>query len=123
MYPFGGRARQTEPGGPGRTAGVDPDDKTCEIFALVAMVSTGGYLVTAQAAEESQALYWSRQELMEFVTQSTADGIERDAGDGRTVREIQERLRQVTTERVEQRLAHTLIRLAAESGRKSMKGP
>jgi CRP-like cAMP-binding protein len=39
-----------------------------------------------------------------------------------SLQEIQERFRQVTTERVEQRLAHTLMRLAAQSGVKVEQG-
>ncbi|OGO62544.1 MAG: hypothetical protein A2030_04520 [Chloroflexi bacterium RBG_19FT_COMBO_50_10] len=36
--------------------------------------------------------------------------------------EIQDRFRQVTTQRVEQRLAHTLIRLASQSGKRVKEG-
>ena len=38
------------------------------------------------------------------------------------LQEIQERFRQVTTERVERRLTHTKIRLAAQSGKKVKEG-
>jgi CRP-like cAMP-binding protein len=88
------------------------------LFALVAITSSESrYLVTAQAAEDSLALYWTRPELVEFVRRipqlaQNAMGIMAER-----LQEIQERFRQVTTERVEQRLAHTLIRLASQSGK------
>ena len=92
------------------------------LFALVAITTEGKYLVTAQAAEDSLALYWTRRELMEFVlrTPQMAQNAMRIMAE--RLGEIQERFRQVTTERVEQRLAHTLIRLAAENGKKVDEG-
>lgn len=87
------------------------------LFALVAITSVSRYLVTAQAAEDSLAIYWTRHELMVFsklIPQlaHNAMGIMAER-----LNEIQERFREVTTERVEGRLAHTLLRLAAQSGR------
>jgi CRP-like cAMP-binding protein len=92
------------------------------LFALVAITTTRDYLVTAEAADDSLALYWTRRDLMGFVTR--VPQIARNAMGimaGR-LQEIQERFRQVTTQRVEQRLAHTLIRLAAQSGKKVAAG-
>jgi CRP-like cAMP-binding protein len=87
------------------------------LFALVAITSVSSYLVTAQAAEDSLAIYWTRHELMVFsklIPQlaQNAMGIMAER-----LNEIQERFREVTTERVEGRLAHTLLRLAAQSGK------
>ena len=92
------------------------------LFALVAITSASSYLVTAQAAEDSLALYWTRRELMEWVDSIpqmalNAVGIMADR-----LQEIQERFRQVTTERVERRLAHTLFRLAAQFAKKVEEG-
>lgn len=87
------------------------------LFALVAITSTDNYLVTAQAAEDSLALYWTRRDLIDLVVRipQMAQNAMRIMAE--RLQEIQERFRQVTTERVEQRLAHTLIRLAAQSGK------
>jgi CRP-like cAMP-binding protein len=86
------------------------------LFALVAITSTREYLVTAEAADDSLALYWTRRDLMDFVAR--VPQIARNAMGimAQRLNEIQERFRQVTTQRVEQRLAHTLVRLAAEFG-------
>jgi CRP/FNR family transcriptional regulator, nitrogen oxide reductase regulator len=92
------------------------------LFALVAMTSVDHYLVTAQAAEDSQAFYWTRQELMSFALEVPQMAMNAMRIMAEQLHEIQERFRQVTTERVEQRLAHTLIRLAAQSGKRVDQG-
>ena len=92
------------------------------LFALVAITRAENYLVTAQAAEASQALYWTRRELMEFILQVPQMAMNAMGIMAESLQEIQERFRQVTTERVEQRLAHTLMRLAAQSGVKVEQG-
>ena len=92
------------------------------LFALVAMTTGHNYLVTAQAAEDSQALYWTRRELMDYVLQVPQMAVNAMSIMAEQLQEIQERFRQVTTERVERRLAHMLIRLAARSGKKVDQG-
>lgn len=87
------------------------------LFVLVAMTPAGEYLVTAQAAEDSLALYWTRAELQEFTQSAPQMALNAMRILAEQLQEIQERFRQATTARVEQRLAHTLIRLAAQSGR------
>lgn len=92
------------------------------LFGLVAMTSACEYLVTALAAEDSQVLYWNRQELVDIVTRVPQMALNAMRILAEQLQEIQERFRQMTTERVEQRLAHTLIRLAAQSGKKVDQG-
>jgi CRP-like cAMP-binding protein len=92
------------------------------LFALVAMTTVNDYLVTAMAAEDSLAIYWTRQDLMGFVIRipQMAQNAMRIMAE--RLQEIQDRFRQVTTQRVEQRLAQTLMRLAAQSGKKIEEG-
>lgn len=92
------------------------------LFALVAMTSASDYLVTARAADDSLAIYWTRRDLMEFVVRlpQVAQNAMRIMAE--RLLEIQERFRQVTTQRVEQRLAHTLMRLAAQIGKRVNEG-
>ncbi len=97
-------------------------NKPVSLFALVAMTSIAGYPVTAQAAVDSQAIYWTRPELMEFVVQIPQMALNAMRIMAEQLNEIQDRFRQVTTERVELRLAHTLLRLAAQSGKKVNEG-
>jgi CRP-like cAMP-binding protein len=91
-------------------------------FGLSAMSTAHTYPVTAEAAEDSTALYWAGRELMNYamnVPQMAINAIQIMA---EQLHEMQDRFRQVTTQRVEQRLAHTLFRLAAKSGKKVKDG-
>jgi CRP-like cAMP-binding protein len=112
-----GRVKLTQVGPDGQQALIRVITPV-SLFALVAITSAENYLVTAQAAEDSQALYWNRRELMDIVLQVPQMALNAMRIMAQSLQEIQERFRQVTTERVEQRLAHTLIRLAAQSGKK-----
>ncbi len=91
-------------------------------FGLAAMVGDAGHPVSAQAGEDSSSLYWSRYELMQLVVktpQMAINGMRIMAGQ---LHELQDRFHQVTTQKVEQRLAHMLIRLAAQSGKRVKEG-
>jgi CRP/FNR family transcriptional regulator, nitrogen oxide reductase regulator len=92
------------------------------LFALVALTAPSSYLVTAQAAEDSQAIYWTRSELMETVIRVPTMAVNAMRIMAEQLQEIQERFRQATTEPVEKRLAHTLIRLADQSGKRVEEG-
>jgi CRP-like cAMP-binding protein len=97
-------------------------NKPVSLFALVALTNIAGYPVTAQAAIDCQVIYWTRTELIDFVIQIPKMALNAMRIMAEQLNEIQERFRQVTTERVELRLAHTLIRLAAQSGKKVAEG-
>jgi CRP-like cAMP-binding protein len=97
-------------------------NKPVSLFALVAMTSIPGYPVTAQAAVDCQAIYWTRAELIDFVIQMPQLALNAMRIMAEQLNEIQDRFRQVTTERVEQRLAQTLIRLATQSGKSIPEG-
>jgi CRP/FNR family transcriptional regulator, nitrogen oxide reductase regulator len=116
-----GRVRLSQVGSDGHQVLIRVITPVC-MFALVAITTAGKYLVTAEAAEDSLALYWTRAELMGFVTRTPQMAQNAMGIMAERLQEIQERFRQVTTQRVEQRLAHTLMRLAAQSGRKVEEG-
>jgi CRP-like cAMP-binding protein len=116
-----GRVKLTQVGPDGQQALIRVITPV-RLFALVAMTSAENYLVTAQAAEDSQALYWTRPQMMDFVQHAPQVALNAMRIMAENLQEIQERFRQVTTERVEQRLAHILIRLAAQSGKKVEQG-
>lgn len=92
------------------------------LFALVAINPGSRYLVTAQAAEDSLAIYWTRSELTQFVQRVPQMALNAMRILAERLQEIHERFRQVSTEKVEQRLAHTLIRLASQSGKAAPEG-
>jgi len=92
------------------------------LFALVAMTQSQSYPVSAQAAIDSLAIYWTRQELMEYVQQMPVMAVNAMRIMAEQVKELQERFREVSTERVERRLARTLIRLGSQAGRRIEEG-
>lgn len=92
------------------------------LFGGIAMLKERIYPVSAQAAEDSSALVWSREIMMEMVNvypQLALNAMEMMANH---VMEFQERFRELTSERVERRLARALLRLASQLGRKIPEG-
>lgn len=116
-----GRVKLSQLGSDGQQALIRIN-KPVSLFALVAMTSIAGYPVTAQAAVDCRVIYWTRAELIDFVIQIPQLSMNAMRIMAEQLNEIQDRFRQVTTERVELRLAQTLIRLAAQSGKSIPEG-
>ena len=92
------------------------------LFGGIGMAQGELYPASAQAAAESTALTWSKTVMMGFVLRIprlALNAMQLMAGH---VQETQERFRQLATERVERRLARTLLRLASQTGRKTESG-
>ncbi len=89
-----------------------------QMFGLVAMLNDIPYPVSIQAVGACQALGWdrpSRQLLLQrypILAQNTIQIL------AQKVILFQKRLREMATQQVEQRIAHALLRLAAQVGRK-----
>lgn len=92
------------------------------MFGAVAMTHRERYPVSAEAAETSQVLAIRKEEFMPLVQRIPQLAINALSLMADNVQEFQERLREVTTERAERRLAHTLLRLAAQTGMKTSEG-
>ncbi len=100
-----------------------------EMFGGVALFSQAVYPVSAEAAEPSELLAWdgrSMQRLIEVRPKIAVNVIEHLAV---LVQGLQERVRELATERAEQRIARALLRLAGspaaygESGEAGEKRP
>lgn len=92
------------------------------LFGAIAMIREAKYPVSAQAAEDSRALSWSKPTLLSFIDQYpllALNAMQMMAGH---VQEFQDRYRELATERVERRLARTILRLASQTGRKIPQG-
>jgi CRP/FNR family transcriptional regulator, nitrogen oxide reductase regulator len=93
------------------------------LFAAIALAGRDSlYPVSAQASEESYALVWSREEMttmLEKIPRLALNALKLMAD---FVLEFQDRYRELATERVERRLARTLLRLASQTGRKTAEG-
>lgn len=92
------------------------------LFGVVGLTRGEVYPVSAQSAGDSRALYWSHPEMMGFALELPRLALNAMGMMANQVQEYQERFRQVATERVERRLARTLLRLASQSGRKIEQG-
>jgi CRP-like cAMP-binding protein len=93
-----------------------------EAFGLIACLSEARYPVSAEAVEDSAALAWERQvigQMMEREPRMALNAIRILAG---RVQEVQDRLRELATERVERRIARALLRLVRQTGRQIPEG-
>lgn len=89
-----------------------------ELFGCVAALGEGVYPVTAAAVEPGMVLRWESKEiaaLLEGCPHLSQNALRLLSG---RVLELQERLRELSTERVERRVARALLRLARQAGRK-----
>lgn len=87
-------------------------------FGLVAMLGEMEYPVSAQAVGDCQALAWDKNtlsQLMEKTPRMMYNALKIMA---RQIGYFQSRIRELSTQRVEQRIARTLLRLAQRSGKR-----
>lgn len=91
-------------------------------FGAVALVEGGLYPVSAEALETCESLAWPRDSLTGFMRQYPELSLNAVQLMADSVKEFQERFRQMATERVERRVAHTLLRLAGQTGKKTPEG-
>lgn len=93
-----------------------------EFFGCVSLMGETHYPATALALCESLALTWSVPSLKKLVERHPAITANALAGMGARMRDMRARFREISTERVERRIAHGLLRLAHHSGRKTAEG-
>jgi CRP-like cAMP-binding protein len=87
-------------------------------YGIIAMLPGQPYPVSAQAVGKSQALTWDQAtltRLAERFPRIALNALKIMAGQ---IREFQNRVRELSTQRVERRIARTVLRLARQSGRK-----
>ena len=77
-----------------------------------------GYPATAQAVENSTALTWDTQHLRQLVEKEPSISLNVMSLMHGYISELQERQKALVTDRVEQRIARILLKLAAQSGKK-----
>jgi CRP-like cAMP-binding protein len=81
-----------------------------------------GYPATAQAVENSTALAWDTVHLRELVEKEPSISLNVMGLMHGYISELQERQKALVTDRVEQRIARILLKLAAQSGKKIEEG-
>lgn len=93
-----------------------------EAFTLLAALEGIEYPASAQAATESRILAWDRPTIQSLMLRFPVIALHVLEVVAAHVREFQDRLRELSTERVERRLARALLRLANQAGRKVSAG-
>lgn len=93
-----------------------------EMFGALAMFYDGNYPADATAVDDCVELRWSAAAMNELMHRHPTVAINALRIVGRRLKEIQERLRELTTERVEQRIARALVRLTRQAGRSGERG-
>jgi len=81
-----------------------------------------GYPATAQAVEDSSALAWDTAHLRKLVENEPSISLNVMSLMHGYISELQERQKALVTDRVEQRIARVLLKLAAQSGTKIDEG-
>lgn len=77
---------------------------------------------TVVTVDDSLLIGWSRAAIVQIMTQHPAVAMNAITVLGSRYHEMQVRLRELSTEKVERRIAHTLLRLAQRAGRRSPLG-
>ncbi|MGA2480518.1 MAG: Crp/Fnr family transcriptional regulator [Spirochaetia bacterium] len=94
-----------------------------QMFGGMAALGPGGvYPASAQALEDSIALSWNGRMLRELARTVPALGMKISELMYGHVQEMQTRVRELATEKVERRIARALLRLASQAGRKEKEG-
>jgi CRP-like cAMP-binding protein len=89
-----------------------------DMLGGVALLGDAVYPATAQALEASEAIAWSGDTLTRLMHRFPALAVNALRVLAVRVQELQERYRELATERVEQRVARAVLRLARQVGRK-----
>jgi len=92
------------------------------MVAAIALVEGAVYPISAQAAEDSRLLVWTQARLLALIQRYPIMALNALRILANHVSEAQDRYRELATERVERRLARTVLRLAGQAGRKTEAG-
>jgi len=89
-----------------------------EMFGTVAVFTGGGYPGDAVAMADCVAIQWPAAAMTALMLRYPQIGLNALGIVGGRLQEMQSRLREVSTERVERRIAHALLRLVRQAGRR-----
>lgn len=91
-------------------------------FGLLAVLTATEYPISAQAVGDCEALAWSRQALYRLMQEFHPISLNAMNILALHIRHLQNLLQELTTQRVERRIARILLRLAQQSGYKTDEG-
>lgn len=93
-----------------------------EMFGAVALFHGGRFPADATAVTDCIEIQWSAAAMMDLIERYPGIALNALRIVGRRLDELQDRLRELSTEKVEQRVAHAISRLAQQAGRKAEHG-
>ncbi len=93
-----------------------------ETFGTVALFTDHRYPAEAVAASDSIEVSWSESDLLSLMERHPQISMNILKIVGGRLQEAQERLRELSTQRVERRVAHALLRLARQAGQCTANG-
>lgn len=93
-----------------------------ELAGYAALAGIPAYPGTVTAIEDTHLFSWSTHTIRELMGKHAQIAINAVAVLGTRYQETQTRLRELSTETVERRIAHTLTRLAKQAGRRTAQG-
>ena len=93
-----------------------------EMFGTVALFTDRRYPADAETLADAVEVSWSEAGLAALMSSHPQIAINVIRIVGKRLQEAQERMRELATQRVERRIAHTLLRLARRAGRRSAEG-
>lgn len=96
--------------------------KTGDVTAAVSVFKGKNYPATAHAVGSSEAVGWGRETMLELMTANPRIAINLLGIAVERLDDIQSRYLELQTERVEQRIARSLLRIMKQSGRKTDEG-
>ncbi len=91
-------------------------------FGCVALMAAGTYPVSTVAEVDSFVAAWDAALMTDFANRYPKIAMNALAYVGSQLRDTQIRLQEAITEHIEQRIAHALLRLLSQSGRKTAEG-
>jgi CRP-like cAMP-binding protein len=89
-----------------------------EMFGTLAMFIDGKYPADAVAVSDCVEIHWPAATMTELMERYPGIALNALSIVGRRLGEMQSRLRELSTERVERRVAHALLRLVRQGGRR-----
>ncbi len=93
-----------------------------ELFGIAEAMHRPDYPATAVAVVESLALVWPASQWERFIGRNPALAMGVMQTIGRRLQDAHGRIRELSTEAVERRIAHAILRLVNQAGRKSAEG-
>lgn len=93
-----------------------------EVFGIAKAIRRTDYPATAEAVTESIVLVWMSSQWQDFVALNPVLAVNALEAVGERLQEAHTRIRELSTEEVERRVAHALLRLVRRAGKKEPDG-